>query len=452
MHRWDYFKDDSGYSSAGVVSAMNPNDSTVLQQFQRSAPLHGRSPAWLGNVFTRKKLWGMNARISYLKGVGDFALDENAAGIGQFGSPATRLITVGGQASRPETVGDLNVSIFPTSRLTFTNNVSIFNQRMSGDSVYSELFTGIDLGSTLNVRYLGILTVANAALLDYQVAPWLGIYGGYDYADRSLTTIEGGGIATVPASYAELRYGVTNIEQAGRLGVRVRPIKPLTINLEGELDRENHPLTPISAAHYHTINGRIGYRLKNIHLGAAYREVYNANPQFGFLLSSSHTRNYSASASWTAKSWLSIDASYAKLHVDNTSFLAFFSGVLRPTLGANTSIYESNVHSANLGASIAIGGRASLYAGYSIAKDTGDGRATAAPAGITDPTNALLASVQTFPLTYQSPLARLSIRISEKIRWNAGWQYYSYAEMFHILGYNQDFHANTGYTSVLWSF
>src|SRR6185437_13592007 len=28
MHRWDYFKDDSGYSSAGVVSAINPNDST----------------------------------------------------------------------------------------------------------------------------------------------------------------------------------------------------------------------------------------------------------------------------------------------------------------------------------------------------------------------------------------------------------------------------------------
>ena len=65
---------------------------------------------------------------------------------------------------------------------------------------------------------------------------------------------------------------------------------------------------------------------------------------------------------------------------------------------------------------------------------------------------ALLDSVQTFPLTYHSPLARLSIRIAPKIRWNAGWQYYDYTEQFNLLGYNQNFHAHTGYTSVLWSF
>jgi len=65
---------------------------------------------------------------------------------------------------------------------------------------------------------------------------------------------------------------------------------------------------------------------------------------------------------------------------------------------------------------------------------------------------ALLDSVQTFPLTYQSPMARLSIRITPKLRWNAGWQFYGYGELFHQLGYDQNFHAHTGYTSVLWSF
>jgi hypothetical protein len=94
----------------------------------------------------------------------------------------------------------------------------------------------------------------------------------------------------------------------------------------------------------------------------------------------------------------------------------------------------------------------SIYAGYSIARDTGDGRAAAVPQGVADPIQALLSSVQTFPLNYQSPLGRVSIRITPKLRWNAGWQFYRYREDFHILGYDRNFRAHTGYTSILWSF
>jgi len=93
-----------------------------------------------------------------------------------------------------------------------------------------------------------------------------------------------------------------------------------------------------------------------------------------------------------------------------------------------------------------------LYAGYSITKDTGDGRSSAAPPGVTDPVQALFDSVQTFPLTFQSPVARVSVRITPKIRWNAGFQFYDYHEQFGPLGYYENYHANTGYTSVLWSF
>ena len=72
--------------------------------------------------------------------------------------------------------------------------------------------------------------------------------------------------------------------------------------------------------------------------------------------------------------------------------------------------------------------------------------------GVTDPNFALFASVQTFPLSYQSPLARVSIRIYPKLRWNVGWQFYDYHQQFNLLGYYQNFHAQTGYTSVTWAF
>jgi hypothetical protein len=112
----------------------------------------------------------------------------------------------------------------------------------------------------------------------------------------------------------------------------------------------------------------------------------------------------------------------------------------------------SNIHAGNLGVRFSLGRRADFYAGYSITMDVGDGRASAAPAGTTNPITALLDSVQTFPLTYESPLARLSVKISPKVRWNAGYQFYDYAEQFGLLSYYQNFHAHTGYTSILWAF
>jgi hypothetical protein len=120
-------------------------------------------------------------------------------------------------------------------------------------------------------------------------------------------------------------------------------------------------------------------------------------------------------------------------------------------LTANQS-YISNIHAANLGARFVLGRRVDLYVGYTITLDTGDGRSSAAPAGATDPTTLVFAPVQTFPLSYQSPLARVSIRLREKLRWNAGWQYYNYHEDFGLLSFYQGYHANTGYTSVTWAF
>jgi hypothetical protein len=143
-----------------------------------------------------------------------------------------------------------------------------------------------------------------------------------------------------------------------------------------------------------------------------------------------------------------------KLHLDTQSGIAFFASTgNRPQLQTGfRSLFESNVHAANLSAHFSMRKRADMYVGYSITKDTGDGRPVAVLATATGPIDGLLSSVQTFPLTYQSPLARLSIRISPKLRWNAAWQYYGYGEQFHVFGFNQNYHAHTGYTSLLWAF
>ena len=115
------------------------------------------------------------------------------------------------------------------------------------------------------------------------------------------------------------------------------------------------------------------------------------------------------------------------------------------------SIFISNIHAGNLGLRFAITGRADFYVGYNITKDTGDGRASDALQQTT-PAGQLLYSVQTFPLTYQTPLLRLSVKLTAKLRYNIGYQYYGYHEEFGLLSDDQSYRAHTGYTSLLWSF
>jgi hypothetical protein len=453
LHRWDYFSDYTPATSYGVVAAGTPNDLSVLQQFNRSQPTHGTSPGWLGNLHKKQKTWGMNARMAYVSGKNDFALNENAQGLDATGLPVTRQIVVGGDASRPALAGDLSVSLFPSERLTFVNNTSISDNRVDGQSSYTEFLNGVNPGATVYFRFLGIRLITNTAELNYAASDWIGFYAGYHYADRQVRTIEGSELVGFQNATENDYYEVGNQLQSGDVGVRIHPWKPFTVNLEGEIGRTNNPLTTLSDKNFQTLHARAQYRAKNLQMSASYEESYDFNSSLSTF--SSHQRGYSASAVWTPKDWFSLDASYNKLHIDSASFLEFFAGPIggRSHLETNyQSLYISNIHSANLGLRFAISKRADLYLGYNLTKDTGDGRATAVPPDTTDPIQALLDSVQTFPLTYQSPLARLSIRITPKVRWNAGYQFYDYFETFGLFGYYQNFHAHNGYTSVLWTF
>jgi hypothetical protein len=452
LRRWNFFKDDTPFRLPGAVAAGAAGDQTVLQTFQRSDPVHGRNPGWLGNLFTNRKYWALNARINYTMGRNDFAQNESAAGIGRFGGAASRQITVLGDAERPMLTGDLNLSLFPTKNLTIVTNTSVSSLRIIGPSSYSEFNTGTDLGTSVYFRYLGDRLVTNSTTLNYRVNDWIGFFGGYAYTDRLVRTLEGFSVPAFNSSTSDL-YETSNHLNTGRAGVRLRPVKPLTITLNGEVGRANNPLTPISDRDYHTLGGRVDYRVKKLQLSTSYGQIYNVGAPSSITSYSSHSRNYTASASLAPNNWFALDASYMKLHLDTVTGLQFFAGVNRPQLQTTySSFYVSNVHAVNVGARFSIAKRADAYVGYSLTKDTGDGRATAVPTSVSDPIQALLSSVQTFPLTYQSPLLRVSFRISAKVRWNAAYQFYSYGEMFHIFGYNQNFDAHTGYTSILWAF
>lgn len=360
---------------------------------------------------------------------------------------------VSGDAQRPVVAGDFSLSLFPTSRLTIVNNTAVHDTRIDGDSYFTEFDNGTGAATTLNFKFLGVRTVANSTDLNYRFSDWFSAYAGFTDSGRQIRFLEAFSIPAAAGSAVSGLYQQESHLNAGSVGFRFRPLQPLTINLEGEVGHADHPLTPMSDRNYHTLGGRIQYRKSKLQLSAGYRELYNENAPLSFTTYSSRSRQYNAAASFALRDWLTFDASYSKLHLDTVGGLAFFAGVQSPQLQTSyDSIYISNIHAANAGLRFGIRSRTDLYLGYTITKDTGDGRASAVPVGVSDPIATLLDSVQTFPLTYQSPMARLSIRIGPKVRWNAGWQFYGYGELFHQLGYDQNFRAHTGYTSVLWSF
>ena len=444
QRRWEYFRDDS---AGAVILTEAGTPPAALASFQSSQPYRGRTPSWMGNLIGEYSWIVINARAAYAGGTGDFVQDEIAAGINRGGVTQSQQIAVTGSGDRPALTGDFNVTLFPTSRLSVVNSFSVANTRMVGNNEFTQFNDATFAFSTINFQFLGIRLLTNSTDVRYRFTKKFDVSGGFRYVDRLIRSIEDA--ASPGEALTGLSAEQSNHTIAGVAGINWLPLTGLRMHFEGEVGTNDNPFAPISLRNYHVLRASAAYRRKSLSYSGAYRENYNNN-SIVVTAYSSHARTYSADASWTAKSGISFDASYSRLHLDTIGGIAFFAGTPFPVSTTGESIYVSNIHALNIGTHFAVTKRADLYIGYSLTKDTGDGRGSLA----VQPTAAgqVFYNVQTFPLTYQTPLAHVSVRISEKLRWNAGYQYYGYHEEFGLLSEIQNYRAHTGYTSLLWAF
>jgi hypothetical protein len=439
---WDNFSETTPYALTSPSQGANPSDRVILNQFQRTEPYRGSTPYWRANLHAERKVWAADGRFSYAGGRRDFVFDEAAIGTDRFNPARNRQILIAGNGTRPASAADLTISVFPVERVTITNQTSFNNIRMNGNSFYQQFDNSTFSFNQLNFQFLGIRTFTNSTDALLQVSQRLSFQSGYHFADRLIRSVEtaqsGGGLQSLNAEQ-------TNRLHSGVFGIRLRPSKPLSVNLDAEIGRADRPFFPISERNYHALGARLRYKLRTLTLSASARSNYNLN-SVSLSSFSSKGRNYSADASWAPRDWLGIDASYAKIHLDTASGIAYFA--LGQLYSGDRSIYISNIHSGTLMARFGLGKRADFFAGYSRVQDTGDGRST--PLGtIGGASFPVFLAAQTFPLSFESPLARFSLKLHAKIRWNLGYQFYRYHEEFLA---QQNYRAHTGYTSLLWSF
>lgn len=433
MHGWQDFKEDTPYSQTG---------SSALTEFQRNEPYHGTSPYWRVMLFRDLKNFSVNGRFTYTGGNRDFIFDETSISPNRIGAQQNQQVLSFGDAKRPVATGNLTVSWFPVSKLTVTNSTAVYSVRTEGDSSFLQYDNATQAVNYLSYQYLGIRTVSNETDLNYQALSWLGFSGGFQYSNRLIRSDQ---VFTVGGSPAGSPYDQTDQQRSGTVGIRLRPYKGLTVLLNGEIGTDDHPLTPAAGKTYHALNGKVQYRNKKFSLTANAQSNYRFTP-VSLSAYSSESRTYSVSGSYTPNEWLTFDAGYSRLHIYSLGGIAYFENL--QLVQGESSLYLSNINAINFGARFALKRRGELYLGYNSVQDVGDGRSTPDGAGIASP-NPVFQAIQTFPVTFQSPMARLSIRLQERLRWNFGYQYYGYREKFYSA---QDYRASTGYSSLTWSF
>src|SRR5579864_582724 len=289
MRGWDDFKEDSNYLS-GLNPGNNADNPTTLSSFIRNEPIHGTSPYWRVALFTDRKYFSANGRFTYVSGRRAFVLDETALGTTRFGAAGDRQIITSGVAQRPALAGNLTFSIFPTAKLSIVNQTTINNIRIDGNSVYAQFDNATQSLEYLQFEFLGIRTIANETDVNFQASSKVGFYGGYHYSNRQIRSIEQ---TNVEGSIFNAPSEQTNQLNSGVFGVRLKPVKPLSIILSGEIGRTDQPLTPISERNYHALEARLHYKMKKFLFSASTQENYNVN---SVSLSSyaSHARTHSA--------------------------------------------------------------------------------------------------------------------------------------------------------------
>jgi hypothetical protein len=442
MHGWEDFKQDTPYSMTNGGAPISLTPGLPLTAFQRTEPNHGTSPYWRVMLFRDLKNFSLNGRFTYTGGDRGFVLDETSTAPSRFGAQQNQQVLTFGDAKRPVATGNFTVSWLPVSKLTVTNSTAVYNVRTEGSSQFLQYDNATQSLDILYYNYLGIRTVSNETDANYQLLNWLGFSGGFQYSNRLIRSNQE---FTLAGSNTPAPYSQTDQQRSGTLGIRLRPYKGLTVVLDGEVGNDTRPLTPASGKTYHALNAKVQYKLKKFSVSGNAQSNYRFTP-VSLSAYSSESRTYSANGSYVPNEWLSFDAGYSRLHIYSLGGIAYFENF--QLVQGESSLYLSNINAINFGARFALKKRAEFYVGYSGVQDVGDGRSTPDGAGIAS-ANPVFQAVQTFPVKFDSPMARFSMRLNERVRWNLGYQYYGYRERFYPA---QDYRANTGYSSLTWSF
>lgn len=467
------FRDDS-VIDLGATPGINLNPTAPsLTSFDRNDPARGsvNYTRFSLQTLVAKRL-DVTGRIIYSKAEQNYSFIESFTGrnwnpriTGFPPSPpgaTPNILNLGqynltGDTERPSWLGDVGLTWRVTDQLRISNTFRVETFEITGAALFSDFFS-LTRGTrtdTIGFNNRDVLTntdyrkIQNTIEGDYQFNPRYSIHLGYRYAQRRVEeSISGFNLganqptALVPDSFTE-----HNNTHAVLGGFKARPMSEWTLYFDAEHGTADNVFSRIGNYNYTNIRAKSRYKPNSrLALNLAVITKDNSNPSeiagvsiedFGVNIKS---RIFTSSVDWTATPRFSITTGYNYHWINSKAIIDYFFNSVRHPLGNNLYIVRNNFFFVETVARIAP--RATLFAAYRINKDNGQGNRVADPTG--NP-GTLIAS---YPMSYQSPEARLAIKLHHRLDWNVGYQYYNYNESTIVGPRPQNYHAHLPYTSL----
>jgi hypothetical protein len=478
------FRDDSFINNAAPPINLNPAAAS-LTTYHRDEPSRGDVN------FTRFSLHSLvaqkldiTARIIYSKATQSYNFVENFTGRNWnpriTGWPPGPLAAtpnilnlgqynISGSTERPNTLGDIGITWLATGKLRISNTFKVEDFKIDGDAVFADFFSITrGSGSSLRTDTLGFSNLdahtntkyrkyQNTFEGDYQFNNRYSMHLGYRYGNRHVEeSFEGfnfgsNGSLSPPNARSSSFESDENHTHAILGGFKARPAENWTIYFDAEHGTADNVFTRIGNYDYTNIRAKSRYSpRKTLSFNLAVISKNNANPSeiagvslqdFGV---STKSRIFTSSIDWTANSNISFNTGYNYQWVNSDAVVEYFFNSIRHPFGRNLNYIRNHYFFFDTVARLHP--RATLYAAYRINKDTGQGSRLADPTG--NP-GFLIAS---YPMSFQTPEARLAIKVSRWLDWNVGYQYYNYEESTLVGPRPQNYHSHMPYTSLRFYF
>ena len=449
-----YFKDNSSYTVSLTNQGNNLANTSRIDQLVREVPTQGT------HYFTRfsahrlfaKKL-DFTGRFIYLSSRSRYSLFEQTTGRLNNGNLAVpQTATARGEAKRPSATGDVGVTWLASNKFRISNTFRFDNFRINGEEPLLDVLRqrtngGLPLATVTTTSFFARTTkyrrFMNTIEADYQFSPSYSVHAGYRFTDRHIELAHLDRTTTLTTRAEE----VDNQTHTAIFGLKARPVKAWTIYFDGEHGDADSVFTRLANNDFTNLRLRNRLNVNNqISLSFSVITKDNTNPADvitspnvpfgtppGALDVNVKSRNFTSSVDWTPNANFSLSSGYTYMR------LTSIAGILLPISGqrrVGESQYFSRDNFFFVNAFVRPTSRITFYAGYHINKDDGQGDRVS-------PSNVIL--IDSYPMSFQSPEARLTLRLTRVLDWNVGYTYYNYNDKLFPV---QNYHSHLPYTSL----
>jgi hypothetical protein len=397
------------------------------------------------------------------------AVTPNTLNLGQY--------NITGETERPNTLFDFGATFLATDKFRVSNTFRVEDFEISGTDIFADFFSitrtlPSTVGGGTRTDALGFSNLdatevtkyrkyQNTTEGDYQFNTRLSIHFGYRYGKRQVERFFDGFNLGSQGSFSPPNARTTHEEfeenqtNAFFGGFKARPIKEWTLYFDAERGTSDNVFTRIGNYDYTNFRAKSRYapnRKVLLNMGLIIKNNSNPSEIAGISLSdfgaSFKSRIFTSSLDLMPTSRFTINMGYNFNWVESDSLIDYSYLSSSNSAIRGHALYFMRNNFFYIESTARLTPKVTFYSAYRVNRDNGQGDRISDPSATGART-----IISSYPMSYQSPEARLSIRLNRRLDWNLGYQYFNYNEDAFLRTFPgspraQNYHAHLPYMSL----